>query len=95
MRREERSRHFQLPPPSRTHTHAIRGFLFLLFSVLGICVHISDIRPRGSFSDNAEDQQALFFTPTSARYMRFVALSAHDGGDSAVVSEIDAILDEN
>ncbi len=49
---------------------------------------------RGSFADNFDAQQAMFFTPASARYLRFVALSAHDGGDSAVVSEIDAILEE-
>ncbi len=49
---------------------------------------------RGSFADNFDTQQAMFFTPASARYLRFVALSAHDGGDSAVVSEIDAILEE-
>ncbi|MDO5450938.1 MAG: glycoside hydrolase family 2 TIM barrel-domain containing protein [Akkermansia sp.] len=48
---------------------------------------------RGSFSDNAEQQQALFFTPASAKFLRFVALSAHDGGDSAVVAELDAILE--
>ena len=50
---------------------------------------------RGSFADNAEEQQAVFFTSVRARYVRFVALSAHDGGDSAAVSELDVILEEN
>lgn len=46
---------------------------------------------RGIFADTNERQEALFFTPSSARYIRFVALSAHDGGDSAAVAELDII----
>lgn len=46
---------------------------------------------RGTFSNSAELQEAIFFTPTDARFIRFVALSAHDGGDSAAVSELDVI----
>lgn len=44
---------------------------------------------RGSFSDTAAKQEALFFSPCTAKFVRFVALSSHDGGDSAAVSELD------
>lgn len=46
---------------------------------------------RGSFSNTTDRQEALFFAPTTARFIRFVALSAHDGGDSAAVSGLDVI----
>lgn len=46
---------------------------------------------RGTFSNSAEMQEAIFFTPVDARFIRLVALSAHDGGDSAAVSELDVI----
>ena len=46
---------------------------------------------RGAFSNSAEPQEAIFFTPVEARFIRLVALSAHDGGDSAAVSELDVI----
>lgn len=46
---------------------------------------------RGSFSNTDQKQQALFFSPATAKFIRFVALSAHDGGDSAAVSELDVI----
>ncbi len=46
---------------------------------------------RGTLSDSAERQEALFFSPTTGKFLKFVALSAHDGGDSAAVAELDII----
>ncbi len=46
---------------------------------------------RGSFADHTDEQQALFFTPAEARYVRLVALSSHSGGDFAAISELDVL----
>ncbi len=46
---------------------------------------------RGTLSNNAEVQETLFFTPATGKFIKFVALSAHDGGDSAAVAELDII----
>ena len=46
---------------------------------------------RGTFEKNSDLQRVLFFSPARARYIRLVALSSHDGGDFAAVSEIDII----
>ncbi len=46
---------------------------------------------RGTLSDHAERQETLFFTPATGKFIKFVALSAHDGGDSAAVAELDII----
>ncbi len=46
---------------------------------------------RGTLSNSTERQEALFFTPVSGKFLKFVALSAHDGGDSAAVAELDII----
>ncbi len=48
---------------------------------------------RGQLADNAEKQPMLFFTPVSAKFIRFVALSSHDGGESAAISELDVIVE--
>lgn len=48
---------------------------------------------RGSFNNNAMAQEALFFAPATAKFIRLVALSAHDGGDSAAISEINVITE--
>ncbi len=48
---------------------------------------------RGTMADTAEKQEALFFTPASGKFIRFVALSSHDGGDSAAVAELNIISD--
>ncbi len=50
---------------------------------------------RGVLSDTAERQEALFFTPVTAKHLKFVALSAHDGGDSAAAAELDVIPADN
>ncbi len=49
---------------------------------------------RGTLADSAQRQEALFFTPVKAKYLKFVALSAHDGGDSAAVAELNVILNK-
>lgn len=46
---------------------------------------------RGTFNNNNEMQQAIFFAPANARYFRLVALSSHDGGDYGAISELDVI----
>ena len=46
---------------------------------------------RGTFEKNSDLQRVLFFSPARAHYIRLVALSSHDGGDFAAVSEIDII----
>ena len=46
---------------------------------------------RGSFTNDRSLQQALFFTPAAARYVRLVALSSHTGGDYAAISELEVI----
>ncbi len=46
---------------------------------------------RGEFANHTDLQQALFFAPCEARYVRFVALNSHDGGDFAAISELDVI----
>ena len=46
---------------------------------------------RGTFEKNSDLQRVLFFSPARACYIRLVALSSHDGGDFAAVSEIDII----
>ena len=46
---------------------------------------------RGTFINTNEPQEVHFFNKTSAHYIRLVALSSHDGGDSAAVAEIDVI----
>ncbi|MBQ4635372.1 MAG: discoidin domain-containing protein [Akkermansia sp.] len=46
---------------------------------------------RGTFEKNSNVQNVLFFSPARARYIRLVAISSHDGGDFAAVSEIDVI----
>lgn len=46
---------------------------------------------RGTLENKADVQQAYFYMPATARYIRFVALSAHTGGDYAALSEIDII----
>ena len=46
---------------------------------------------RGVFEKHSKEQRVLFFTPARARYIRLVALSSHDDGDFAAVSEIDII----
>ena len=50
---------------------------------------------RGTFRNDRDLQQAFFFTPASARYVRLVALSSHTGGDYAAISELDVILVED
>lgn len=49
---------------------------------------------RGTFGNNNNVQQALFFAPANARYIRLVALSSHDGGDYGAISEIDVVEDK-
>ena len=49
---------------------------------------------RGTFSNNNSVQQALFFAPANARYVRLVALSSHDGGDYGAISELDVVEDK-
>ena len=46
---------------------------------------------RGVFEKHSKEQRVLFFSPARARYIRLVALSSHNGGDFAAVSEIDII----
>lgn len=46
---------------------------------------------HGSLENKAEVQQAFFFAPATARYIRFVARSSHSGGDYAAISELDII----
>ncbi|MBR1997008.1 MAG: discoidin domain-containing protein, partial [Akkermansia sp.] len=46
---------------------------------------------RGTFEKNSDVQSVLFFSSARARYIRLVAVSSHDGGDFAAVSEIDII----
>ena len=48
---------------------------------------------RGSMADTAEKQEALFFTTATGKFLRFVALSSHDGSDSAAVAELNIITD--
>jgi hypothetical protein len=48
---------------------------------------------RGTMANTAEKQEALFFTPVSGKFIRFVALSSHDGSDSAAVAELNIITD--
>ena len=48
---------------------------------------------RGTMADTAEKQEALFFTPAMGKFIRFVALSSHDGGDSAAVAELNILTD--
>ena len=48
---------------------------------------------RGTMANTAEKQEALFFTPATGKFLRFVALSSHDGGDSAAVAELNIIAD--
>ncbi len=48
----------------------------------------------GTMENNVNVQQALFYSSTRAKYVRFVAKSSHTGGDSAAVSELDVILAE-
>lgn len=46
---------------------------------------------RGVLENKAEPQQILFFTPSRARFIRFVAISSHTDGDYAALSELDVI----
>lgn len=46
---------------------------------------------RGVLEKSSEEQQVLFFSPARAKFIRFVALSSHDDGDFAAVSELDII----
>ena len=46
---------------------------------------------RGSFANHRNPQQVLFFAPTTARYVRLVALSSHSDGDYAAISELGVI----
>lgn len=48
---------------------------------------------RGTFANTADRQEALFFAPAAAKFIRLVALSAHDGGDSAAISELDVLTE--
>ncbi len=48
---------------------------------------------RGTMANTSEKQEALFFTPALGKFIRFVALSSHDGGDSAAVAELNIITD--
>jgi hypothetical protein len=48
---------------------------------------------RGTMANTAEKQEALFFTPANGKFIRFVAKSSHDGGDSAAVAELNIIAD--
>jgi hypothetical protein len=48
----------------------------------------------GTMENTVNVQQALFYSSTRAKYIRFVAKSSHTGGDSAAVSELDVILAE-
>ena len=48
---------------------------------------------RGTMFNTAERQEALFFTPATGKFIRFVATSSHDGGDSAAVAELNIITD--
>ena len=48
---------------------------------------------RGSMANTADKQEALFFTSASGKFIRFVALSSHDGGDSAAVAELNILTD--
>ena len=51
---------------------------------------------RGTFANDRSVQEALFFTPAKAHYVRLVALSSHSGGDYAAISELGVIqVDEN
>ncbi len=46
---------------------------------------------RGSFANHTDQQQALFFSPAKARFVRLVALNSHSGGDYAAISELDIL----
>lgn len=46
---------------------------------------------RGVLENKKELQQVLFFAPATARYVRFVAISSHDGGDYGAISDLDVI----
>ena len=46
---------------------------------------------RGSFANHTDQQQALFFSPAKARFVRLVALNSHSGGDYAAISELDVL----
>ena len=48
---------------------------------------------RGTMANTADKQEALFFTSASGKFIRFVALSSHDGGDSAAVAELNILTD--
>ena len=50
---------------------------------------------RGSFANNRNLQQALFFAPASARFVRLVALSSHTDGDYAAIAELGVIPEED
>ncbi len=43
---------------------------------------------RGEFANHTDVQQALFFAPCKARFIKFVAKNSHDGGDFAAISEL-------
>lgn len=46
---------------------------------------------RGVLENKATPQQVLFFTPSKAKFIRFVALSSHTADDYAAISELDII----
>ncbi len=47
----------------------------------------------GSLENTTELQKLLFPAPVQAEYIRIIAVSAHDGGDSAAISTIDVLTD--
>lgn len=49
---------------------------------------------KGMFLDNKDQQTAQFINPVECRFIRLVAKSAHDGGDSATVADLDVEVEE-
>lgn len=49
---------------------------------------------QGIFLDNEDTQTASFLTPADCRYVRLVAKSAHDGGDSASVADLNVEIED-
>lgn len=53
----------------------------------------SDTVCEGQFDNNQKEKRVLFTSPVKARYLRFTALSSHDGQDFATGAEF-AVLEE-
>lgn len=49
---------------------------------------------KGIFLDNQEQQTAQFINPVECRFIRLVAKSAHDGGDSATAADLDVEVEQ-